>query len=123
MGDEKRVVDAFCIWLWTNAGRFCVNKTFVDVVGVRNGLYVYAEAKGQTKATGLDVDTLYGQLLRRMPAEAVGEAVFAVVVADTAVTAAERIPKRIRSHLGIEIYAASVDDEVRHVGSAPDPID
>jgi hypothetical protein len=30
---------------------------------------LYAEAKGRTAAIGLDVDTLYGQLLRRMPAD------------------------------------------------------
>ena len=39
-----------------------------------------AEAKGRTSAVGLDVDTLYGQLLHRMPAEELGSAVFAAVV-------------------------------------------
>lgn len=100
-----------------------MNRPAVDVVGERNGLYFYAEAKGRTKSTGLDVDTLYGQLLRRMPAEELGEAVFAVVVPDAAVTAAQRVPERIRSHLGIEIYAVSEDGEVHHVGSGADPLD
>ena len=39
----------------------------------------YAEAKGWTWAIGLDVDTLYGQLLRRMKDPASG-ARYAVVV-------------------------------------------
>jgi hypothetical protein len=39
---------------------------FVDVYAERGKDKLYAEAKGRTTAIGLDVHTLYGQLLRRM---------------------------------------------------------
>jgi len=39
---------------------------FADVYAERGVERLYAEAKGRTAAIGLDVDTLYGQLLRRM---------------------------------------------------------
>ena len=39
---------------------------FVDVYAERGDERLYAEAKGPTTSPGLDVDTLYGQLLRRM---------------------------------------------------------
>jgi hypothetical protein len=37
-----------------------------DVYARRGDEHLYAEAKGRTTDAGLDVDTLYGQLLRRM---------------------------------------------------------
>ena len=40
---------------------------FVDVVARKDGATAYAEAKGGTTSPGLDVDTMYGQLLRRTP--------------------------------------------------------
>ena len=82
---------------------------------------LYAEAKGRTASVGLDVDTMYGQLLRRMPAEELGSAIFAVVVPDVAVKAAERVPCRIRAALGIEIYGVAEDGTVSHVGNHQDP--
>ncbi len=40
---------------------------------------LFAEAKGRTAAMGLDIDTMYGQLLRRMPPQATSVR-FAIVV-------------------------------------------
>jgi len=60
--------------------------------------------------------------LRRMPAEELGSAVFAVVVPDVAVKAAERVPDRIQAALGIEIYGVGQDGSVSHVGDHPDPL-
>src|SRR5687767_6966221 len=87
--DEARVVQAFCTWLEEHSWHTRVEVEHVDVVAVRRNQRVYAEARGRTAAMGLDVDTLYGQLLRRMPADQVGTAVFAVVVPYSAVEAAE----------------------------------
>lgn len=81
---------------------------FCDVRATRGTELMFAEAKGRTAAPGLDIDTLYGQLLRRVPADAVGEAQFAVVVPSTALSAALRVPSSVREVLGIEIY--TVDD-------------
>ncbi|MBS1845663.1 MAG: hypothetical protein JST53_14700 [Actinobacteria bacterium] len=65
---------------------------------------LYAEAKGRTAAIGLDVDTLYGQLLRRMPIADQPIARFALVVPNVALAAAERVPIRVREMLRIDIY-------------------
>lgn len=94
----------------------------MDVVGTRGKERLYAEAKGRTAAVGLDVDTLYGQLLRRMPANELGSAVFAVVVPTEAVKAALRVPVRVRAALGIEVYSVGVDGSVVHMGEGRDPL-
>ena len=66
-GDEKRVVDAFVAWLQENGWTADTEVNFVDVCARRGDERLYAEAKGRTEAIGLDVDTLYGQLLRGWP--------------------------------------------------------
>ena len=60
------------------------------------------------------MDTLYGQLLRRMPAEEVGDphTRFAVVIPTGAGGAALRVPRRIRDVLRIDVYAVSDDGQV-----------
>lgn len=66
-GDEQRVVDTFCAYLSEAGWRVRREVHFCDLVAERGGITLYAEAKGKTSDAGLDVDTLYGQLLRRMP--------------------------------------------------------
>ncbi len=64
---EAAVVDAFHDWLV--AGGWTVRREvdFVDLLADHpDGQRLYVEAKGVTSSPGLDVDTLYGQLLRRM---------------------------------------------------------
>lgn len=123
IGDEARVVEAFCAWLTDRGWHTQVEVEFVDVIADRAGDRVYAEAKGRTAAMGVDVDTLFGQLLRRMPADQVGEAVFAVVVPESAVKMAERVPVRVRNLLGIEIYGVTEHGTVLHVGPGDDPLE
>lgn len=55
-------------WLETDGWTITSELYFVDVIAERAGEKLYAEAKGRTTAPGLDIDTAYGQLLRRMPA-------------------------------------------------------
>ena len=115
-GDEKRVVEAFCSYLVARGWSVRTEINHVDVVASQDGRHLYAEAKGRTGKNGpLDVDTLYGQLLRRMPDEEVGRAQFAVVVPEEMLRAAAPVPPRVRSLLNIEIYAVSDDNEVRSV--------
>jgi hypothetical protein len=116
-GDEERVVRAFCAWLRQQGWTVEREAKYTDVVARRGDDRLYAEAKGRTAAIGLDVDTLYGQLLRRMPNEAVGQARFAVVVPEEAVAAALRVPNRVRELLQVSIFAVSADDAVRLVSS------
>jgi hypothetical protein len=75
---------------------------------------LYAEAKGRTEAIGLDVDTLYGQLLRRVPDDGMNS-VLGVVVPEKAVTAALRVPQWMRDRLRVHVWAVSDDDQVRLV--------
>ena len=112
-GDEKRVVDAFCIWLNNNGWSVRRGENFIDIIAKRQNECLYAEAKGRTKAIGLDVDTMYGQLLRRMPGEEVGKARFGVVVPEEARDAALRVPSSIRKLLDITIFVVTSDGEIQ----------
>jgi hypothetical protein len=123
-GDEARVVDAFCSWLASNDWEVQREVEFCDVRATRGTQVMYAEAKGKTAAVGLDVDTMYGQLLRRMPPSEVGFAEFAVVVPTSALAAALRVPAWVRELLKIEIYAVDDDGGVEHhhgQGEPPNP--
>jgi hypothetical protein len=117
-GDEARVVAAFeqhlidAGWTVTREVEFC------DLVADRDGQRMYVEAKGRTAAPGLDVDTMYGQLLRRMPTDEDDEPHrFAVVVpTGAAERAALRVPTRVRELLRIVVY--TVDE----AGSVEGPV-
>ena len=68
---------------------------------------------------GRGLDTLYGQLLRRMPAEKVGDANtrFAVVVPAGAEAAALRVSRPVRYLLRIDVYAVSDDGQVERLAN------
>jgi hypothetical protein len=102
-GDEKRVADAFVAWLQENGWTTETEVNFVDVCARRGDDRLHAEAKGRTAAIGLDVDTLYGQLLRRMADPGTG-ARYAVVVPAAAVQVAPRVPAWVRQRLDVEVY-------------------
>lgn len=102
-GSEAQVVEAFVAWLEADGWTVEREVEFCDVVARRGGEVLYAEAKGRTAAVGLDVDTLYGQLLRRVPLDA-GGARFGVVVPSEARTTALRVPASVRHILGITVY-------------------
>lgn len=91
-GDEARVVDAFCSYLQRQGWHVEREVKHVDIKATKGETTLYAEAKGRTAAVGLDVDTLYGQLLRRLPEEAEGD-LLGVVVPEEAVAAALRVPE------------------------------
>lgn len=113
-GDEARVVAAFEGYLLVEGWRVTREVDFCDLVGERDHRQIFAEAKGRTAAPGLDVDTMYGQILRRMPVASDDESVtFAVVVpAGVAERAALRVPERVRALLRIEVFAVGDDDQV-----------
>jgi hypothetical protein len=112
------VVPAFREWLHAQGWETETEAEFVDVVARRGNETIYAEVKGQTKSRpGAGLDTLYGQLLRRMPAKEVGDpnTRFAVVVPTSAVAAALRVPRRVRDLLRIDVYAVSDDRQVERL--------
>jgi hypothetical protein len=123
IGDGTRIVNAFCTWLASNGWTYQRGVHFVDIVADRSGQRVYAEAKGRSSSSSRDIDTLYGQLLRRMPQTEVGEVVFAVVVPDTSVAAAERVPAPVRERLRKHVSGVGTDGGVQHAGPGPDPVE
>ncbi|MDP9792878.1 hypothetical protein J2S43_001390 [Catenuloplanes nepalensis] len=106
------MVAAFAAWLESGGWSVETEVAYVDVVARRDDAIMYCEAKGRTAAVGLDVDTLYGQLLRRMPAEPAPNATFGVVVPTIAVGAAQRVPLWVRQRLNIVIYEVGDDSSV-----------
>src|SRR6266481_6131310 len=102
-GDEKRVIDAYVTWLEGSNWRVRRGVDFVDVYAERAEERLYAEAKGRTTSPGLDVDTLYGQLLRRMRDPKPG-ARYAVVVPTAALNAALRVTAWVRDRLSVDVY-------------------
>jgi hypothetical protein len=109
-GDEKRVIDAYVTWLKQNNWTVQREVDFTDVYAERGDERLYAEAKGRSTSPGLDVDTLYGQLLRRMSDPKPG-ARYAVVVPTAALNAALRVPAWVRDRLSVDIY--EVDDDAK----------
>jgi hypothetical protein len=116
-GDEARVVDAFCSYLERDGWTVAREVANVDVKAIRGQETLYAEAKGRTEAIGTDVDTLYGQLLRRVPEDAEND-LLGVVVPERALDAALRVPAWIRQRLRIRVFAVSDEGEVREVTGA-----
>ena len=116
-GDEARVVDSFCEWLEREGWDTSREVDGADVVASRATERLIAEAKGRTESLGLDVDTLYGQLLRRMPSEDDPGLRFAVVVPEEGVNSARRVVDRVRDLLKIDIFAVSESGDVRRIAA------
>lgn len=115
IGDEARVVDAFCAWLASQGWSIEREIDHVDILAARDGIRLYAEAKGRTSSPGLDVDTLYGQLLRRMPSVPSDDRLFAVVVPVEAASAASRVPLWVRERLAITVYTVDPEGTVQEM--------
>ena len=111
-GDEKRVVDAFCAYLKSDGWSVQREVAFCDVVAQRLGETMYCEAKGRTSDVGTDVDTLFGQLLRRMKEVAEPGDSYAVVVPAEAEASVLRVPARVREALRIQVFVVTADNDV-----------
>ena len=115
------VVPAFRRWLEAQGWETETETEFVDVVAHRGNETIYAEVKGRTNSRpGAGLDTLYGQLLRRMHVEAIGDrnTRFAVVIPTGAEAAALRVPRQVRDLLRIDIYAVSDDGQVKKLSDS-----
>jgi hypothetical protein len=77
-----------------------------DVVTRRGAEHLVAEVMGTTTSPGLDVDTAYGQLLRRMGDRPEGTR-FAIVVPESARNAALRVPEEVRWRFGIDVWVVN----------------
>ena len=111
-GSEAPVERAFKAWLVAE-GWTLVNEadTWADVIADRGGERLIGEVKGYTGGnTGLDVDTMFGQLLRRM--EPGAATTWAVIVPTLSLTKVLRVPIDIRRALGIKVFEVRDDDSV-----------
>ena len=100
---ESDVVAIFAAWLSHQGWSVRTEVAFIDVIAERDGITLIGEAKGTTKEAGLDVDTGYGQLLRRMGPEDDARR-YALVVPASARKAAERVRREVRDMLKIDVY-------------------
>jgi hypothetical protein len=112
-GDEARVVDAFVRYLEADGWRVVLSrpsKNEPDVVAVRGDRRLIAEAKGRTMAARTDIDTMYGQILRRI--EPAGPAEYAVVVPTLYADLALEVAPAIRERLRVRVFEVTNDDVV-----------
>lgn len=100
---EAKVVAAFGAWLESDGWTVRYEADGSDVVATRDDETIVAQAKGLTSGAGLDVDTMYGQLLRRMADYPAGARFAVVVPADMAATAL-RVPRAVRRALAVDVY-------------------
>jgi hypothetical protein len=91
------------------------NADHTDVVARRGSELLIAEVKGTTSSPGLDVDTAYGQLLRRMQDDHPLGARYALVVPDSARKFAVRVSEHVRKRVGIEVWAVDEAGAVQSV--------
>jgi hypothetical protein len=84
------------------------NADYTDVVARRGTEWIVAEVKGKTSSPGLDVDTAYGQLLRRMNNRPPGTR-YAVVLPASLAEAAARVGDDVRVALQIDIWLVHED--------------
>lgn len=108
---DADVVRAFVAWLEHEGWSVRTEVGFIDVVAERGGLSLLVEAKGTTTSAGLDIDTAYGQLLRRINTGRDGEC-YALVIPASARKAAERVGRDVRSLLRIALYIVADDGTV-----------
>jgi len=110
---EKDVQDAFVKYLTEQGWDVTTeNRDYVDVIAQRGAESLVAEVKGTTSSSGLDVDTAYGQLLRRMTNRPEGVR-YALVVPESIHALATRVPDEVRRRLGIDIWTVDETGNVK----------
>ena len=111
-GSEAPVERAFKAWLVAQ-GWTLVNEpgSWADVIAKRGSERLVGEVKGYTGGnTGLDVDTMFGQLLRRMKPGAA--TTWAVIVPTLSLAKVLRVPIDVRRALDIKVFEVRDDDSV-----------
>lgn len=115
---EREVVHHFRRWLEADGWHVDLEVDWVDLIATRNDRILLVEAKGTTASAGLDVDTAFGQLLRRMRDD--DAVAYAIVVPRGAVQAAVRVPEHVLAKLSTSVFSVDDDGTVRlEGGEAP----
>jgi len=117
---EAAVVEAFSAWL-VEQGWECKDLpphgNYPDIDARHpDGRRLIVEAKGFTRDSGTDLDTGYGQILRRM--DGAPDTAYALVVAKSIVRFAQRVPAEVRNKLGIALYTVDSSGKVELVDGA-----
>ena len=107
---ESEVVSNFVRWLEGDGWHVQTEQNGADVVATRAGRRLICEAKGTTRDRGLDTDTAYGQLLRRITDDPV--TTYALVVPRHSERAAARVDRSVRDQLHIAVYLVGDTGEV-----------
>lgn len=120
-GSEATVVAVFSAWLaeqgW-DCEKLPAHGNHPDIVARHpDGRRLIVEATGFSRDSGTDLDTGYGQLLRRMKGEP--DTSYALVVAGSIVRFAQRVPSEVRSRLGIALYTVDSAGRVALVDGEP----
>lgn len=115
-GSEARIEEAFAAYLTSEGWEVQLQVDYVDVIGTKGGRTLKAEVKGWTGAnSGLDVDTMFGQILRRFPGGPDERFRAAVVVPMEALAKVRRVPGWVLLNVGIDVYTVDRDGHVeRH---------
>lgn len=111
---EEQVQAVFAGWLLERGWDVIQgDRSHVDLITTRGAERLLVEVKGHTSEPGLDVDTLYGQILRRMDDHETTR--YAIVVPERITWAAERVNSVIRQRLDLDLYAVDDFSEVRPI--------
>jgi hypothetical protein len=120
-GAEATVIEVFSTWLVEQGWECAELPPHGDYPAIDarhpDGRRLIVAAKGFTRDAGTDLDTGYGQLLRRMKGEPA--TTYALVVAGTVVRFAQRVPSEVRSRLGIALYTVDSNGRVDLVDGSP----
>jgi hypothetical protein len=107
---EDQVHQHFEIWLREGGWTLRRDQGHADVIATRDGVQLIAEVKGITQSAGLDIDTAYGQVLRRMSSDA--SSVYGIVLPSELEPFALRVSDRVRQSLRITIYLVDANGDV-----------
>ena len=118
-GSETQVQCDFKVWLKSHGWEIMpkAKDDHIDVRARRAANELIAEVKGHTSSPGLDLDTAYGQLLRRMTTDD-PNVLYAIVVPAAVCKAAERVPAWVHELLRITVYLVDRDGTVRSLPDA-----
>ena len=116
---EAEVEDVFAYHLrregWVVSVEAKHKQDYIDVLAKHpDGTVLIAEVKGETKKenAGVDVDVLYGQILRRMKSDHAEGTRYALVVPEMLIPALERVDHSIRAKLNLEVFIVKPTGEV-----------
>lgn len=112
---EAEVERVFVDYLAEHGWKVKTDKSdHADVVAWRGDEMLVAEVKGTTADVGTDLDTAYGQLLRRMR-DRPETARYALVLPHSVLKSALRVSDEVRRRIGIDVWTVDEAGNVQLV--------